>query len=42
MSSDEDAPQQLPPEVERVALFSDGPQALPNQGWAGLWRYQGP
>ena len=35
--------QGLPQEVERLALFSDAPEALPAapQGWAALWRYQG-
>ena len=35
--------QGLPEEVERLALFSDAPEALPAapQGWAALWRYQG-
>jgi hypothetical protein len=27
--------------VERLALFTDAPEALPDQGWASLWRYQG-
>lgn len=31
----------LPPQVERLALFTDAPEALPDQGWASLWRYQG-
>ena len=35
------AESQLPEEVEAMALFTDAPEALPNQGWAGLWRYQG-
>lgn len=35
---------QLPPEVQRVALFTDAPEALPvpPKGLAALWRYQGP
>ena len=31
----------LPDEVLRLALFCDAPEVAGDQGWAGLWRYQG-
>jgi hypothetical protein len=34
----------LPPEVERLMLFTDAPEAsepAEQQGWMSLWRYQG-
>ena len=34
----------LPPEVERLMLFTDAPEAsepAEQQGWMALWRYQG-
>ena len=38
----DDSSHQLPPEVEQMALFTDGPEAMPEvKGLAALWRYQG-
>lgn len=39
----EDTGRRLPPEVEALANFTDGPGACPAEGgFLSWWRYQGP